>query len=104
MCSHYSIRKKIASRWFTKIVITFFHRKYFAKCEKWISFGASSKRMGGFMSNFPIVLLCILCAPLLETQQNIIYDKSYDDSCKPFFFAWHDFFADTVLAHVSFKN
>ena len=66
--------------------------------------GRPQKEWVVFMSNFPIVLLCILCTPLLETQQNIIYEKSYDDSCKPFFFAWHDFFADTVLAHVSFKN
>ena len=34
---------------------------------------------------FPTVVLCISCTPLLKNQQNIIWEKSQVDSCKPFF-------------------
>ena len=38
------------------------------------------------------VVLCILCTPLLKTLQNMIQEKSQDNSCKPFFFAWRQSF------------
>ena len=51
----------------------------------------------------PNVVLCILCTPLLKTWQNIIQEKSQDDSCKTSFFSpGAIFFADTVQVNEKF--
>ena len=54
--------------------------------KKWVTF-----------FGFPMLCYVILCTPLFETRQKNVWEKRWDDSCKPFFRSGAKILAPTVF-------